>query len=60
MSCYEEPLGLKPPQAEQVPHERRVQNEVFNDPYEWMRDKESQRTRDYVAAQNDVGAHAHE
>ena len=53
MSCYEEPLGLKPPQAEQMPHKRRVQDDVFNDPYEWMRDKDSQQTRDYVAAQNE-------
>lgn len=45
--------GLKPPQAYREPHDRTAQGDTFVDPYEWMRDKESQRTRDYVAAQNE-------
>lgn len=40
------------PAAKRVPHERRLHGDVFNDPYEWMRDKAAGDVRDYVAAQN--------
>lgn len=40
------------PVAHREPTRREHHGDVFIDPYEWMRDKDSPRTRDYVAAQN--------
>ena len=40
------------PMAKQVPFRREHHGDTFVDPYEWMRDKQSQDVRDYVAAQN--------
>ena len=44
--------GLTVPQAKRVPTRREHHGDVFIDPYEWLRDKESQEVQDYVAAQN--------
>lgn len=41
-----------PPVAKREPKRREFHGDVFNDDYEWMRDKESTDVRDYVAAQN--------
>jgi oligopeptidase B len=43
----------RPPAARKLNHIRSMHGDVFNDPYEWMRDKESAEVRDYVSAQND-------
>ena len=40
------------PRAKRVPKERTFHGDAFIDQYEWLRDKESQDVRDYVAAQN--------
>ena len=40
------------PEAKRVPKERTFHGDTFIDNYEWLRDKESQDARDYVAAQN--------
>ncbi|NEG55166.1 S9 family peptidase [Bifidobacterium platyrrhinorum] len=40
------------PVADREPTRREHHGDVFVDPYEWMRDKDAPRTRDYVAAQN--------
>ncbi|PWG60562.1 S9 family peptidase [Bifidobacterium catulorum] len=45
--------GLEPPKAVKEPHRRRAQGDSFVDPYEWMRDKESDRVQQYVADEND-------
>ena len=45
-------LGLMPPKAMQQSHIRDTQGEQFVDPYEWMRDKDSPATQEYIAAQN--------
>ena len=42
------------PQAVKDYVRREHHGDLFLDPYEWMRDKDSKRTRDYVAAQNDL------
>lgn len=44
--------GLAVPEAKRVPKERTFHGDTFIDNYEWLRDKESQDVRDYVAAQN--------
>lgn len=41
-----------PPVAARRPHRRSVHGDVFDDLYEWMRDKDSPELRDYVAAEN--------
>lgn len=46
----------RPPVAFEQPHVREVHGDVFVDPYEWMRDKDSARLRDYVRAQNEYYA----
>ncbi|PJM75452.1 S9 family peptidase [Bifidobacterium simiarum] len=51
--AFDDVAGLKPPYAVKEPSQRKAQGDVFDDPYEWMRDKESERTQDYVAAQNE-------
>ncbi len=40
------------PQAKRVPTRREHHGDVCIDPYEWLRDKQSQEVQDYVAAQN--------
>ena len=40
------------PRAKRVPKERTFHGDTFIDQYEWLRDKQSQDVRDYVAAQN--------
>ncbi|XOQ64041.1 MAG: prolyl oligopeptidase family serine peptidase [Bifidobacterium crudilactis] len=40
------------PRAERIPKRREAGGEVFTDPYEWMRDKASERTQRYVSGQN--------
>ena len=40
------------PQAKRMPTRREHHGDVVIDPYEWLRDKDSQDVRDYVAAQN--------
>lgn len=45
-------LGLMPPKAMQQSHIRNAQGEQFDDPYEWLRDKDSPATQEYIAAQN--------
>lgn len=40
------------PRAKRVPKERVFHGDTFIDQYEWLRDKQSQDVRDYVAAQN--------
>ena len=44
--------GLAVPEAKRVPKERTFHGDTFIDNYEWLRDKESQDVRDYVAAEN--------
>lgn len=44
--------GDNPPYAKQEPHRRIEHGDVFDDPYEWMRDKDSPELAAYVAAQN--------
>lgn len=44
--------GDRPPYARQEPHRRIEHGDVFEDPYEWMRDKDSPELAAYVAAQN--------
>ena len=44
--------GTIVPQAKRVPTRREHHGDVFIDPYEWLRDKESKEVQDYVAAQN--------
>lgn len=41
-----------PPEAAREPKAREHHGDVFMDPYEWMRDKDSARVRDFVDAQN--------
>lgn len=41
-----------PPAAKREPKRREFHGDVFEDDYEWMRDKESPEVQDYVAAQN--------
>ncbi|MBW3089360.1 S9 family peptidase [Bifidobacterium sp. 82T25] len=41
-----------PPVAKREPKRREFHGDVFEDDYEWMRDKESPEVQDYVAAQN--------
>ncbi|MBM6699613.1 S9 family peptidase [Bifidobacterium pullorum subsp. saeculare] len=48
----EQDAAMTPPVARKAPTERRAHGDVFMDPYEWMRDKDSAEVRDYVAAQN--------
>jgi oligopeptidase B len=45
--------GMQPPVARKLDHIRSAHGDAFNDPYDWMRDKESAEVRDYVSAQND-------
>ncbi|KFJ04733.1 peptidase S9 [Bifidobacterium subtile] len=45
--------GMQPPVARKLDHIRSAHGDTFNDPYDWMRDKESAEVRDYVSAQND-------
>ena len=42
----------RPPVARRAPVARRMHGDVFEDPYEWMRDTDSAEVRDYVAAEN--------
>lgn len=44
--------GDNPPYAKQEPHRRIEHGDAFDDPYEWMRDKDSPELAAYVAAQN--------
>ena len=41
-----------PPVAKREPKRREFHGDVFEDDYEWMRNKESAEVRDYVAAEN--------
>ena len=41
-----------PPVAKREPERREFHGDVFEDDYEWMRNKESAEVRDYVAAEN--------
>lgn len=43
---------MRPPQAARIHSERNFHDDVFVDPYEWMRDKESPRLKQYVADEN--------
>ncbi|WP_420897325.1 S9 family peptidase [Bifidobacterium goeldii] len=43
---------MKPPIAQRIITHRTFHGDTFADPYEWMRDKDSDAVRDYVAAQN--------
>lgn len=45
--------GLEPPHARLVPHRRVTHGDVVEDPYEWMRDKDSSELAAYVKAQNE-------
>ncbi|KAA8828255.1 S9 family peptidase [Bifidobacterium tissieri] len=45
--------GLMPPKAVKEPKLRNAQGETFSDPYEWMRDKDSERVQKFVAEEND-------
>ncbi|WP_240541989.1 S9 family peptidase [Bifidobacterium sp. CP2] len=51
-------LTLPPlvPQALREPTRREHHGDVFMDPYEWLRDKESPRVRAYIDAQNELCA----
>lgn len=42
----------RPPKARKIPHARTFHDDTFIDPYEWMRDKESDGVREYVEGQN--------
>ncbi|MCI1219611.1 MAG: S9 family peptidase [Bifidobacterium sp.] len=44
---------MQPPKARRIKHIRSVHGDLFNDPYDWMRNRESAEVRDYVKAQND-------
>lgn len=52
MSTHNEAPRMKYPYARREDHERRAHGDVFHDPYEWMRDKDSPAVTDYVKAQN--------
>ena len=41
-----------PPYAKREPKRREFHGDVFEDDYEWMRDKDSDDVRSYVAAEN--------
>lgn len=41
-----------PPYAKREPKHREFHGDVFEDDYEWMRDKDSDDVRSYVAAEN--------
>ena len=43
-----------PPYAKREPKRREFHGDVFEDDYEWMRDKDSDDVRSYVAAENQV------
>lgn len=42
----------KPPVAKQVPHERVFHNDVFIDPFEWLRNKQSSDVQQFVREEN--------
>lgn len=44
--------AVTPPVAKREPKRREFHGDVFEDDYEWMRDKESADVRDYVTAEN--------
>lgn len=46
------PAAMTPPVAKREPKRREFHGDVFEDDYEWMRDKDSPEVRDYVAAEN--------
>ena len=43
---------MKPPIAKRVEHRREHHGDVFNDPYEWLRDKSNQEVIDHLEAEN--------
>lgn len=45
-------MSLTPPLAPRVPTERSHHGDTFVDPYEWLRDKESQEVLDHLQAEN--------
>ncbi|MFT8649793.1 MAG: S9 family peptidase [Bifidobacterium psychraerophilum] len=47
------PSDAHPPVAARIPTKREVAGAEFDDPYEWIRDKDSERTQRYVAGQNE-------
>ena len=47
-----ETASVNPPVARREPVHREFHGDVFEDDYEWLRDKDSPEVRDYVAAQN--------
>ncbi|MBX7432066.1 S9 family peptidase [Mycobacterium sp. Y57] len=48
---------MKPPVAKRVDTRREHHGDVFDDPYEWLRDKSSQEVVDYLEAENDFTDH---
>jgi oligopeptidase B len=45
-------IGAEIPSAQKIPTQRHAGGEVFTDPYEWIRDKNSESTQQYVRMQN--------
>ena len=39
---------MKPPEAKRVDHRREFHDDVFIDPYEWLRDKDNPEVVDYL------------
>ncbi|RBP97483.1 S9 family peptidase [Bifidobacterium aemilianum] len=53
-SASVDPVGEPlPPKARREPQERQVHGDIFADPYEWMRQKDSPEVQQFVAAQNE-------
>ncbi|KFI92035.1 oligopeptidase B [Bifidobacterium saguini DSM 23967] len=48
----EQNAAMKPPVAKREPQRREFHGDIFEDDYEWMRNKESAEVQDYVASQN--------
>ena len=43
--------NLTPPVPKKVEHRREHHGDIFNDPYEWLRDKESEEVLNYLKAE---------
>ena len=53
-------MTVKPPVAKRVDHHREHHGDVFVDPYEWLRDKDSTDVTDYLEAENTFVDHVTE
>ncbi len=53
---HNEQADMRPPHAARIASERRFHDDVFDDPYEWMRDKESPQLQRHVREENEYTA----